>query len=211
MLQILNGKKRKGRGQKKRAFPYLSKLSWNGLSKYTTETQWKNDTSRPGFEWHSGFGQNPLQTGIYFPLSSCFWGGNGKGQDRKWPRRRRVMANIFWIIGGFNCSDHLHLYMCALFRLYLYTVNVQRWHHVRPKQNNNYFSLQYSALATNKNYFVAGSAYLEVMGFRDIWNWLFSRQKCRRLADKWHDFWDSGPNVDIHTPSLHSYAYIPAV
>ena len=56
-----------GEKEKKRASPYLSKLSWNGLSKYTTETQWKNDTSGPGFEWHSGFGRSPLQTGTYFP------------------------------------------------------------------------------------------------------------------------------------------------
>lgn len=72
LLQILDGKERKGkRGKKKEPSPYLSKLSWNGLSKYTTETQWKNDTSSPGFEWHGGFGLNPLQTGIYFPLPGC--------------------------------------------------------------------------------------------------------------------------------------------
>lgn len=39
MLQILNGKGRKGRGWKKEPFPIYR--SWNGLSKYTTETQWK--------------------------------------------------------------------------------------------------------------------------------------------------------------------------
>lgn len=83
--------------EKKQPSPYLSKLSWKGLSKYTTATQWKNDTSGPGFEWHGGFGQNPLQTGIYFPFSGCVCvcvvGEVGR---RKWPRRK-VMANIFWI------------------------------------------------------------------------------------------------------------------
>ncbi len=68
--------------RKKRPLPYLSTLRWNGLSKYTTETLWKNDTSGPGFEWHSGFGQSPLQTGIYFPLSGCVVGGGGGWQKQ---------------------------------------------------------------------------------------------------------------------------------
>lgn len=73
----------------KKPSPYLSKLGWNGLSKYTTETQWKNDTSGPDFEWHGGFGHNPMKTGIYFPLPGCVGGGGGNSQrkDRKWPSR----------------------------------------------------------------------------------------------------------------------------
>lgn len=38
-------RKEREEGKKKEPSPYLSKLSWNGLSKYTTETQWKNDTT----------------------------------------------------------------------------------------------------------------------------------------------------------------------
>ena len=46
VLQLLDGNERKGRGEKRAVPPpYLSKLSWNGLSKYTAETQWKNDTT----------------------------------------------------------------------------------------------------------------------------------------------------------------------
>lgn len=87
-------KGKKGKRVKKRAFPYLSKLERPVKIYHGNPVE--NDTGRPGFEWHGGFGQSPLQTGIYFPLSSCFRGGGGKGKGRKWPSRRSVALNIFW-------------------------------------------------------------------------------------------------------------------
>lgn len=70
-------------------------------------------------------------------------------------------------------------------------------------------------LTQNHNYFPFSTAHWPRKGitlwqaehiwkswfFRDIWNWLFSRQKCRGSADKCHYFWDSSPSADIHTPS----------
>ena len=99
MLQIVNGKGKKGKREenkkRKEPSPYLSKPCWNGLSKYTAESQWKNDTSGPGFEWHGGFGQDPLQTEIYFPpLWMCRGGATARGRTGN---GRRVMANIFWM------------------------------------------------------------------------------------------------------------------
>lgn len=211
MLQIINGNERKYREKEK-------ELSCNGLSKYTTETQWKNDTSCPGFGWHSGFSQNPLRTGIYFPSVDVFWrewtgagGGNSQRQERKWPGGR-VMANIFWIgavLVQFSQGRGLSLWLVAAWCTYLFALSscvlLITWHH-QLRLKHQVFSLKCSALATDSTLHLclwqAGHTWKSWF-FKDIWNWRFSKQKYRGSADKWHHFWDSGPNVQTHTPSLH--------
>lgn len=58
----------------KKSLPVFIEARWNGLSKYTAETWWKDDRSG---ERQGGLGPGPLGSGF---LSSCFGSGNCGGK-----------------------------------------------------------------------------------------------------------------------------------
>lgn len=78
----------KERREKKNLRLYLLKLSWNGLSKYTTETQWKMTQAARLLSGMVVLAWAHSKLESFFPSLD-----RGGGPNRKWPSRR-VMANI---------------------------------------------------------------------------------------------------------------------
>lgn len=78
----------KERREKKNLRLYLLKLSWNGLSKYTTETQWKMTQAARLLNGMVVLAWAHSKLESFFPSLD-----GGGGPNRKWPSRR-VMANI---------------------------------------------------------------------------------------------------------------------
>lgn len=86
MLQIVNGKGKKGKREenkkKEKSLPPIYR-SFAGMACQNIPRKASGKMTHPGFEWHGGFGRDPLQTGIYFPPLWMCQGGQrpGAGQE----------------------------------------------------------------------------------------------------------------------------------
>lgn len=78
----ISAETRKGEG--KNGFPHLLKLSWNRLSKYTTETLWKTDTSGSALSGIVVLAMVHSKLEQIIPLHVS-GGIDGQGRDRKQP------------------------------------------------------------------------------------------------------------------------------